>query len=335
MIPKRLYFIWFGGILPEDNWQNIKKIKQQQPEVDVSLYIASSTLGSDELKALKEKSDKSDINLIDAEQYNNWFGHGLLKQFLKIGAKHLYVMSSDLFRIMLMVYQGGFYFDCDCGYIPQLNESILNPKYGFLQLPYDYSRAGNILGNPAPVFIYGVQASVQFHPVYILALGDIVAKFKNNPGLLECCADAPDLVTLATGQSVRIALQIAASKITNINKDWFKNNCQDLFFPQDEGENIKREIRYSRQWNDSSKDHKRYGFDANMTSFYNQLKNARYYIYHSEIMGVLPDSLMAGLAHKANYLNPPDSHIDISEGDDNSAVAVIDEKILKLANEMI
>lgn len=329
MIPRKIHFIWFGGLPSSENWATIIDTKKAQPTLDVRLYVASSILDQDTLLSIKKICSESNVTLIDVDDplsiCRDWFGRNLLDDLLKIGfakkAKHMYACASDLLRVMLMVYEGGFYFDCDCRYIPELNDAILNPKYGFLQLPYDYIRARNLFSDPPPIFTFAMQASSSFHPIYILALGNVVAKFNNQERLLTCCSEAPSLIELATGQSVRVALQIAAAEFLPINKHWFRDNCGDIFLQQDLGEEVKRGIGFNRKWAEPTQAYKRIGLDPELTVLYKTLKNEKYNLCYTQILEILPEHLTSILGRnnavannnpEAYLINPSKEPIDIS-----------------------
>lgn len=182
-IPKKIHFIWFGSCIPHEGvlknyWANILEAKKLNPKFKVGIYIDSSLLDENDLMRMRKLCADSGITLVDIhmnKKISKWDAYDLLINFLKHGKSknctRYYACASDLFRMMLMIYEGGYYFDTDCSTFPNLDSVPTAPPHGFWQQrdQNDYDPVINtMIGFP-----YAFQASIPYHAIYILALADI------------------------------------------------------------------------------------------------------------------------------------------------------------------
>lgn len=133
-VPKKLHFIWVGGLLPDKYISNIKSFKTNNPEYEINLWTQVITQ-----ELLKNSTNTFIVNNITSAM-ENYITKDLIDAEPNMGAK------SDILRYEVVYRNGGVYFDTDShsekpflkvltrSFVTQVNggyNNISNSVFGF------------------------------------------------------------------------------------------------------------------------------------------------------------------------------------------------------------
>lgn len=226
----------------EDFWNNILLAKKTNPMYRINLYIYSEVISESDFRQIQQNCREENIVLIDIANHlemKQWFNYDLLCEVIKKGKrdniKAYYAKASDILRILLMIYKGGYYFDGDCTKFPELAKTEhIEPPFGFWQCPGEA-----ICSSPWPM-PYCFQASMPFNPFYVLASAEIAYMYKNcRVAILDCeINDNPllsllsfEVIAMMTGQALYHALLMKAFLEKKEWKYFVNESNHSVIFP--------------------------------------------------------------------------------------------------------
>lgn len=120
LIPKKLRFIWFGGLPPLAYQLHMAQYREVNPDYAIRLYSSPGSMSAVEYKALEAfccdhdillvDVDKLKIDNIDLVEYE--LESAIAREDIELKKLH-WVRASDILRISLLNHFGGIYLDLD------------------------------------------------------------------------------------------------------------------------------------------------------------------------------------------------------------------------------
>lgn len=137
MIPKKIHFIWVGGLIPIRYITNIYHWASLNPDYEVNLWIDRGSVHPEEMPALEDQLKQISAQIRDLDTTDR----GLLNKMLNkdfyeeevTGVEANYAAASDILRLAILEQEGGVYIDTDTLPIDSKPLGDIDAPYGFVK----------------------------------------------------------------------------------------------------------------------------------------------------------------------------------------------------------
>ena len=140
MIPKNIFFIWFGNIVPKYFAASVEAFSNINRDFNIEvIYKTHKDLDKIKNRILNNKYDKALLqNMLDIENDNGIYKESILHyKLLRRSTKQI---LSNIFRLYLLNQYGGIYIDGDCFPIKPFDNELLLDSF-----VVHHTYTGNIL----------------------------------------------------------------------------------------------------------------------------------------------------------------------------------------------
>lgn len=110
-IPKRMIYIWYGSVIPEDELNNLKKWMKHVPTWQHLVVYDPELLSENENHSIENLANEIGFDLVDINQLTGHEQLAKLGKMVTSGPFRNYALRSDIDRIRMLIHLGGLYVD--------------------------------------------------------------------------------------------------------------------------------------------------------------------------------------------------------------------------------